>query len=132
MAKVSAGGETYEFDPQKFLNVELIAVERETGFTSFEWQSKLASGSAIAATALFWVLRKRKGLVQQFDEIEFDMSTLVVDFRTPEEVAAAEKVEAEAKAKKEAETSDSTPTPPDDLSPTPTTTTSSSSSSVDG
>lgn len=129
MATASIGDETYEFDPNKFMNVELIAVERETGMTSFDWQNKLNQGSMIAVTALIWVLRKRQGKIQQFDEIEFETDTLVVDFRTPEEVAAAEKAAAEAK---ESESSDSTPTPPDDSSPTPTTDTSSSSSSEDG
>lgn len=126
MATASIEGESYEFDTQKFLNVELIAIERETGFTSFEWQNKLNQGSMIAATGLIWVLRKRVGKVQAFDEVEFETSTLVIDFRSREEVAA-EKAEAEARA-----ASASTATDPAPSSPTPTTTTSSSSSSEDG
>lgn len=128
MAKLSVAGETYEFDPNKWMNVELIAIERETGMASFVWQNKLNEGSAIAMTALLWVLRKRQGRIEQYDEVEYNTDTLIVDFRSREQVLAAEKAEAEAKAKTASESSDSTPTPPDDSSPTPTTTTSSPSS----
>jgi len=75
--KVAADGVTYEFDENRFLNVEFIAIERATGMTAIEWQNGLNSGSAMAATALIWICRRRAGEpTLRFDDIEFDMETL--------------------------------------------------------
>lgn len=124
--KVSADGEIYEFDPNRFLNTELMAIEKATdGMTAVEWQSGLNRGSMTAATALIWILRRRRadpspsgvGLIR-FDEVVFDAETLDM---TVED-------EDEGKGSPPEGSSDTTPADP---SSAPTTTTS-SPSSTDG
>lgn len=78
--RISAGGKTFTFDPNKFLNTELIAVERATGFSAIEFQDGLNRGSMMAATALLWILQKRHvDPTIQFDDVEFDSATLLLE-----------------------------------------------------
>jgi hypothetical protein len=75
--KVAADGVTYDFDENRFLNVEFIAIERATGMTAVQWQHGLNSGSAMACTALIWICRRRAGEpTLRFDDVEFEMDTL--------------------------------------------------------
>lgn len=57
--RLRVGTRVYTFDQTKMLNTELIAVERETGFTGVEWEDALNRGSALASTALVWILKRR-------------------------------------------------------------------------
>jgi len=123
--KVSADGEIYTFDPNRFGNKELMEIEKATGMTAVKWEQGLNGGSMIAATALIWTLRKRLGQRSAdgsgpltFDEVEFDAVTL--DLMVEDE--------AEGKDSPPEGSSDTTPADP---SSTPTTTTS-SLSSTDG
>lgn len=77
MARVEVDGKTYGFDPERFLNVELMAIERVTGMTSLAWQNALNEGSMLAATALVWILQKRHDdPALQFDDVVFESSSL--------------------------------------------------------
>jgi hypothetical protein len=119
--RISVGDESYEFDGEKFLNVELMAIEDATGYTAAEFQGRLERGSMTALTALFWILRKRhKDPTAKFHDVTFSTGELDVDFRTDEEVAQ-EKALAES-------ASISTETIPEDLSEIPTIITESNSS----
>jgi hypothetical protein len=83
---VRAEGKTYTFDPGKFLNVELIAIERATGLTALGLQDGLNNGSMLAATALIWTLRKRHENPQlTFDEVVFNTETFGLEFDPKEE-----------------------------------------------
>ena len=120
--KIKAGGIVYEFDPNRFINVELMAVEKATGMTAVEWQNGLNRGSMIAATALVWILRRRlgnpsansAGLIA-FDEIVFDAESL-------------DMTGGEDEVKNSAPETSSATTPEPGPSPTATTDTSSPSS----
>jgi hypothetical protein len=79
---VTAGNRQYTFDPNTFLNVELIAVERFTGMNAFKFQNGLNEGSFLAATALVWILEKRQGNILAFDAIEFPATSFEI---TPED-----------------------------------------------
>lgn len=75
--RIKVDGREYTFDFQKFLNTELMAVERETGFTAEQFQDKLNDGSMIAITALVWILQKRHDdPTRKFEDVVFDTSTL--------------------------------------------------------
>lgn len=75
--KVAADGTTYEFDENRFLNVEFIAIERVTGMTAVQWQNGINNGSAMAVTALIWILRRRAGEpTLQFDDVSFLMDSV--------------------------------------------------------
>jgi hypothetical protein len=132
VATISVGDETYEFDPDKFLSVELMAVERQTGFSAQEFMDRLNKVSMTAVTALFWLMRKRhKDPQSRFDDISFMSEELTLDFRTPEEKAREEEVAAAAEAMRNPPPEpESVPAPTPigaDPSPTPGTTTSSDS-----
>jgi hypothetical protein len=85
-SKVTVEGKTYEFNGERFMNTELMAVERATGMTSVEWESALSRGSVLAATALVWMMRKRhEDPTLRFEDIEFDVSTLSLENEDDEE-----------------------------------------------
>lgn len=123
--KVAAGGEVFEFDPNRFLNVEIMAIEKATGMTAVEWQDGLNRGSMTSSTALIWILRRRRGdknatgtgLIT-FPQVVFDAESLDMGYEDEEE----------GKGSAPETSSDTTPADP---SSTPTTTTS-SPSSTDG
>jgi hypothetical protein len=122
--KVTAGGIAYEFDPNRFGNKEIMAIEKATGMTAVEWQNGLNRGSMTAATALIWILRRRRGDLGpagsgliEFDEVEFDAESLDMTGGEEEVKDSAPEI--------------SSAMTPADPSSTPTTTTS-STSSTDG
>lgn len=98
-ATVRVGERVFVFDNDQFGNVELMAIERETGMTTLEWQLKLVSGSVTASTALVWMLRRRHGEPHlPFDEVEFDMKDLFIDIGVDGEEETAGKDAAPAPA----------------------------------
>jgi hypothetical protein len=122
--KVAAGGEIFEFDGNRFLNVEVMAIEKATGMTAVEWQDGLNRGSMTAATALIWILRRRRGDasssgpgILRFEDVVFDAESL--DMMVEDED--------EGKDSPPETSSDTTPADP---SSAPTTITSSPSSTV--
>lgn len=57
--KVTVGDESWMFDAERVLNVELMDVERLTGMSADEFQNGINRGSLIAITGLVWLLKKR-------------------------------------------------------------------------
>jgi hypothetical protein len=104
--KILVDGTVYEFDPDKFLNVELMAIEKATGMAALDWQDGLNRMSALAITGLVWVLRKRRGDVVAFDKIEFPMASIDLDYESPEDIEAG-KARAEASASPPSDQADS-------------------------
>jgi len=47
------------FDPDKLMNVELMAVEREFNMPGGDFEEGLNKGSLTAVTALIWILLRR-------------------------------------------------------------------------
>lgn len=89
-------GRSFELDTQKtFSNIEMIAIERTTGWSLEEFQAKLKSNSVLAVTAYVWVLAKRVEPTLRFDDVVFDMDALdgddpaVVVAEDPKETAAS-------------------------------------------
>jgi hypothetical protein len=79
LSKIMLADKTYTFDSERILNVEYMAIEKETGWTAIEWEIKLNTGSVTAATALLWIiLRRHVNPAMDFSEVEFDMSTLEI------------------------------------------------------
>jgi hypothetical protein len=70
-------GESWQFDGDRFLNVELMAIERETGLTASQFFRGLQTGSMLATTGLVWTLKKRHVDPQtQFDSLVFDAESV--------------------------------------------------------
>ena len=76
------------------MNVELIAIEKATGLDYSALRRGLGVESALALTALLWVLRKRTETTLKFDQVQFAMSEVGIEVSDAE--ALAELAEAEA------------------------------------
>lgn len=83
--KVSIDGQVFDYDPNRMLNTEAIALHKVTGMRMTEWSSALAEGDAFALTGLVWLLYRREGREVPFDEVEFDMGS--IDIQDDEEAA---------------------------------------------
>jgi hypothetical protein len=76
MAKVTIDGQAYDYDPNRMLNTEAIALQKVTGMKMQEWTTALTEGDAFALTGLVWLLWRRNGREVAFDEVEFDIGQL--------------------------------------------------------
>lgn len=74
---------TWDIAISKFMNVEMIAVERATGLPVPAFIVGVYSGSMLARTALLWILRKREEPTLKFDEVELEIGGL--DIQDPDE-----------------------------------------------
>src|SRR5882757_6624470 len=105
--KIAVGEKVYTFDPNKFMNVELIAIERATGMNAFEFQDGLNAGSMMAATALIWILDKREGKIQAFDNVLFLAKDL--------DLSPEDDVEKKESSPESSSDTPSTPAPPETI-----------------
>jgi hypothetical protein len=74
MATIIFKGETFTFDPGKFMNVELMHLEqvsRKIGYplTSGQWQDELNEMGMTALTLLVYMLKKRQNPKFQFEDM---------------------------------------------------------------
>lgn len=74
--KISVDGEVYEFDTNRILNTEAIALQKVTGMTVAEWGKACDAGDAYALTAMVWLVWRRNGRDVPFDDVEFDLNSL--------------------------------------------------------
>lgn len=73
---------SWDFDPDKMLSAEMMAVERLTGMTWREWIDACARGSITAIHALLYVFLKRSTPTLQPDQVEFSIAE--IDFEDDE------------------------------------------------
>ena len=85
--KITLDEQSWEFELGRMLNVEIMAIERQTGMTAAEFEDALAKGSMTAHTALLWAIRKRTEPELRFDDVIFNSGDLSI---APIEDAAAE------------------------------------------
>jgi hypothetical protein len=87
--KVTIDGEVFDYDPNRMLNTEAIALQKVTGMKMQEWTAALTEGDAFALTGLVWLLHRREGRATPFDEVEFDIGSIeIADDEAPAEVEA--------------------------------------------
>ena len=79
MAKVTSDGQVFDYDPNRMLNTEAIALQKVTGMRMQEWTAALTEGDAFALTGLVWLLWRRAGREVAFDEVEFDIGSIVLE-----------------------------------------------------
>lgn len=84
--KITIAGESYEYNPDRLLNTEAIALQKVTGMRPPEFGKALEQGDAIALTGLVWLIWRRNGHEVAFDDVEFDFGDLVIE-DTPKEPA---------------------------------------------
>jgi hypothetical protein len=85
MAKVTIDGQAYDYDPNRMLNTEAIALQKVTGMKMQEWTTALTEGDAFALTGLVWLLWRRGGREVKFDEVEFDIGSITLEDDEPTE-----------------------------------------------
>lgn len=88
--KITVAGQVYEYDPERLLNTEAIALQRHTGFTPPEFGERLGKGDAIAMTGLVWLLWRREGKHVRWEDVEFDFADFQVDTEDEEAEVEAE------------------------------------------
>lgn len=87
MLKVTVDGQVYEYDSDRLLNTEAIALQKVTGMRMPEWTKALQEGDAYALTGLVWLLWRRNGREVPFGDVEFDIATLDIQAEgEPQEV----------------------------------------------
>lgn len=77
----------WDFDPNRILNVEAEAIERETGLTWAEVTEQLGKGSIRAIHGVLWVLLKRSTPTLKYADVQFRLDE--IDFEVDEADAAA-------------------------------------------
>ena len=88
MAKVTIDGQVFDYDPNRMLNTEAIALQKVTGMRMQEWTTALTEGDAFALTGLVWLLFRREGREMPFDEVEFDIGSIALEEDAEPEVEA--------------------------------------------
>lgn len=79
---------TFQELVNKTMNVEAMAVERETGVPFEVLASSLPSGSRTAVTAFVWILQKREQPTLKFHQVVFEESELELIFTDADEARA--------------------------------------------
>ena len=74
-----AGGPRQEWEFDRLMNVELIAIEKQTGFIGDEFTDALNKRSVTALTALVWVIRKRNEPQLRFEHVRFAIDELTIE-----------------------------------------------------
>jgi hypothetical protein len=77
--RITVADKTYDWDWATLRNVDAIAVERETGWSVLEWQRELARDSAIAFTALVWIVQRRDSPALRFEDVDFVIGDVDVE-----------------------------------------------------
>lgn len=77
---------SWDFEPDRILNVEAEVIERKTGFTYQEWLDKVRGGSMLALHGLLFIFLKREDHKLQWDSVQFTLSEL--DFEIGDDEAA--------------------------------------------
>jgi hypothetical protein len=99
--KVTIDGRAFDYNPNRMLNTEAIALQKVTGMRMQEWTAALTEGDAFALTGLVWLLYRREGNEVRFDEVEFDIGSIEIhDDEAPAEAdpTGAAEVAAESPA----------------------------------
>lgn len=92
--KVTIDGQVFDYDPNRMLNTEAIALQKVTGMRMQEWSTLLTEGDAYAVTGLVWLLWRRAGREVAFDEVEFDIGSIELEDDAPATEAEADPTEA--------------------------------------
>lgn len=77
--KITIEGQVFEYDPNRMLNTEAIALQKVTGMKMADWAKALAEGDVFAVTGLVWLMYRREGRDVRFDEVEFDLGTMEIE-----------------------------------------------------
>lgn len=89
--KLKIDGTVYDFDQDRLMLSEAMAVQVATGMKVPQWQKALGEMDAYALGALVWLLRRRAGETDlRFEDVDFNLADLEdVSEEEPDPTAAA-------------------------------------------
>lgn len=93
MLRFTIDGTKYEFDDQRLLNIEAIALQKTVGFKAPEWFEGIQAFDAEAVTGLVWLAKRRAGEDVRFTDIVFDLSEFVDTFESDKPADAGDQVD---------------------------------------
>lgn len=76
--------EEWWFDPQKMRAREAEAIEKRTGWDWMEFGQHLVKGSALARRALLWTYLRRVHHTLRFEDVDFSMEELTLEYAREE------------------------------------------------
>lgn len=68
----------YDFDAERLMLSEALAVKTYTGMSIPEWQKALEQFDPSAVQALAWLLKKRNGEDVRFSDVDFNLAEFEV------------------------------------------------------
>jgi hypothetical protein len=76
MLRITLGEQVLDFDDNRLLNTEAIALRKVSGLTVDEFLRGISEFEPVALTVLVWLARRRAGETDlRFSDVEFDMGT---------------------------------------------------------
>lgn len=87
---------SWDFKPEKLMNVECEAIERRTGFAFGDFVDAIGKGSMLAIHGLLWVLLKRENPTLAWDAVQFCLDE--IDFEAEDGERAEARTLLEEKA----------------------------------
>lgn len=75
MIKVTVDGTEYEFDRDRLMLKEALAIKSYTNLTVTEWQKGLQEFDPMAVAALVWLLKKRAGEDVRFSDVDCNLAS---------------------------------------------------------
>lgn len=90
---------SWEFNPNKLMNVEAETIEKHTGMTFGDWTQKVRGGSILAIHGLLYVMLKRSTPTLRWDDVQFcidDIDFEIDDDDAEKAIANLEREQAES------------------------------------
>jgi hypothetical protein len=81
--QLKVGDKVYDFDADHVSNTEAMAIELNCHCTFMQWTQNISAGSALALTALVWLVQRRENPGLKFQDVRFDIGD--VEWITPED-----------------------------------------------
>jgi hypothetical protein len=81
--QLKVGDKVYDFDADHVSNTEAMAIELACHCTFMQWTQNVEAGSALALTALVWLVQRRENPGLKFQDVRFDIGD--VEWVTPED-----------------------------------------------
>lgn len=86
--KINVGDSAYDWDMDKMMVSEAIALHEKTRMTIRPWRQALAEGDPLATKGLVFLLKLRAGEQPDWQTLDFDLATVTVDDDEDEEEPA--------------------------------------------
>lgn len=83
----------WEFNPRKIRSAEAELVEKRTGLTWEQFGAQVTQGSVLCRRALLWMFQRRTHPTLRFEDVDFALDELTLDYERHELVAIRAQLE---------------------------------------